>query len=360
MDNLHNSSFHFDNDTPWFIYECTIELDADNRRVALFLLYLLLFMVGLAENTVVVWINWRRRHSPSAVLFCVLNVSISDLMVVLVMPFFMLEVMLDKVWLWGRFLCKVTHLVYVVNFYSSSFFLAHMTLERYLALTRPASRTWGPADKQRRAFLCAGLWTLSLVLALVENVHVDLLEWNEPGCYMLPEYSYAEWFAAITFLCLIFQFLGPAAIIITCNVLIARAVRSAPDVQQGRRDIWLVHVYSLVFVVCWLPHHLVMFLLMVDDLDPRLFSCNMVEVLYFSFSVVQAISLAHCVANPILYNFLSKSFRASFINAMLQYIPREAGEARDHGNAVEGGAGAAPGKERKVSDASTSHSDVVS
>lgn len=355
----HNHSI---NGTPWFVFECTLELDTDYRRIALFLLYLFVFMVGLLENALVVWVNWRRRHSANGVLFCIINVSLSDLMVIVILPFFMMEVTMDKVWLWGRFLCKVTNLIYVVNFYSSTFFLAFMTVERYLSLTRPTFPSFFPVVGRRRWVLCGGLWLLSLFLALMENVHVDLLEWDEPGCYMLPEHNFTEWYVSVAFLCLIFQFLGPASVIITCNVLIARAVQTAPDVQ-GRRDVWLVHVYSLVFIVCWLPYHLVMFLMIIDDFDPSVFSCNMVEVLYFSFSVVQSISLFHCVANPILYNFLSKSFRNNLINTVLNYIPREVTEeqvgTRAQPTAANGGGGE-PGKQRKLSNASTSQSDVGS
>ncbi|MCI4387706.1 hypothetical protein PGIGA_G00077310, partial [Pangasianodon gigas] len=75
----HNTSDH--NETLWF-YECTLNLDRESRRIALFLLYLFLFMVGLLENCLVIWVNWRRRHSASGVLFCVINISLSDLMVV--------------------------------------------------------------------------------------------------------------------------------------------------------------------------------------------------------------------------------------------------------------------------------------
>ncbi|KAM6982138.1 G-protein coupled receptor 182 [Tautogolabrus adspersus] len=359
----HNHSLFNANGTPWFVFECTIELDQDYRRIGLFLLYLFVFVVGLLENGLVVWVNWRRRHSANGVLFCIINVSLSDLMVIVILPFFMMEVTMDKVWLWGRFLCKVTNLIYMVNFYSSSFFLALMTLERFLSLTRPTFPALFPVVGRRRWVLCGGLWVFSLFLALLENVHVDLLEWDEPGCYMMPEYNFTEWFVSVAFLCLIFQFLGPAAIIITCNVLIARAVRTAPDIQ-GRRDVWLVHVYSLVFVMCWLPYHLVMFLMIIDDLDPMIFSCNTVEVLYFSFSVVQSLSLFHCVANPILYNFLSKSFRSNLINTVVSHIPKEdtlnqvgAGPGP---NAPNGGGGGGPGKQRKLSNASTSQSDVES
>ncbi|XP_052450489.1 G-protein coupled receptor 182-like [Carassius gibelio] len=352
---LHNSSYDFYNGTPWFVYECTIQLDEDGRRIVLFLLFLVLFMVGLAENTLVVWVNWRRRHSASGVLFCIINMSLSDLMVIFTMPFFMLEVTMDQVWLWGRFLCKVTYLVYVINFYSSSFFLAFMTLERYLSLTRPNKPACFPVQHKRRWILCAGIWLLSLFLALLENVHIDLLEWDEPGCYMVPEQNFTEWFVSVSFLCLIFQFLGPASIIITCNVLIARAVRTTPDVQN-RRDVWLVHVYSLVFVACWLPYHLVFFLLTLDDLDPHLFSCNTVGVLYFSLNVVQCLSLFHCIANPILYNFLSKSFRNSLINTVISRISLPPTSVPS--NTVNDKAGTTAIKERKLSNVSTSQSDI--
>ncbi|KAI4824082.1 hypothetical protein KUCAC02_012625 [Chaenocephalus aceratus] len=328
----HNATLDLYNDTLWFIH-CTINLDSvgDYRRIALFLIYLFIFMVGLLENVLVIWVNWRRRHSANGVLFCILNVSLSDLMMIVTMPFFMMEVTMDKVWLWGRFLCK--------------------------AVVSPA---FFPVLGRRRWVLCGGLWVLSLFLALLENVHVDLLEWDEPGCYMLPEHNFTEWFVTVGFLCLVFQFLGPAAVIITCNVLIARAVRTAPDVQ-GRRDVWLVHVYSLVFVLCWLPYHFVMFLMIVDDIDPFIFSCNTMEVLYFSFSVVHSLSLFHCVANPILYNFLSKSFRDNLVNTVLSQLPRDgAGNQLGAGTNAPNGGGGDPGKQRKLSNASTSQSDVGS
>ncbi|XP_076022637.1 G-protein coupled receptor 182 isoform X2 [Genypterus blacodes] len=325
-----NRTLEFYNQSAWFLYECTLTLSSEYRRIALFLLYLFIFVVGLLENTLVVWVNWRRRHSASGVLFCILNVSLSDLMVIIILPFFMMEATMDSVWLWGRFLCKVTNLIYVVNFYSSSFFLAFMTLERYLSLTRPSSPACFPVAGRRRWLLCGGLWSLSFFLALLENVHVE--------------------------------FLVPASIIVTCNVLIARAIRTTPDVQ-GRRDVWLVHVYSLVFLMCWLPYHLTMCLMVLDDINPFLFSCNTTEVIYFSFSVIQGFSLLHCVANPILYNFLSKSFRNNLITTVANYLPREALGTMDQlgpGANTANGGGAEPGKQRKLSNASTSHSDLES
>uniref|UniRef100_A0A8C6WSX5 G protein-coupled receptor 182 n=1 Tax=Neogobius melanostomus TaxID=47308 RepID=A0A8C6WSX5_9GOBI len=325
----HNHSFY--NGTAWYVHECTIDLDANVRRVVLFFLYLLIFVAGLLENLLVLWVNWRRRHSANGVLFCILNVCLSDTMVIIVF-----------------FLCRVTNLIYTLNFYSSSFFLALMTLERYLSLTKPGFPALFPTVGRRRWWLCAGVWLLSLFLTLLENVHVNLMEWDEPGCYMWPEQNYLDWYATIVFLNLIFQFLFPSAVIITCNVLIARAVRAAPDVQDPR-DVWLVHVYSLVFVLCWLPYHLVSVVLIIDDLIDFIHSCNALHFLYFSHEIVLVLSLFHCVANPILYNFLTKSFRYNLINTVVTYINTE-------GNAAQLEAGARP----NGGDASTSQSDVGS
>lgn len=330
---------------PWFVHDCTVQLDYDWCRISLFLLYLLVFVGGLLENAVVLWVNWRRRHAAGGVLLCVLNVSLADMLVVLLLPFFMMEEAVEKVWLWGRFLCKATNLLYLLAIYASSFFLAAMTLERYLALARPGLPPLFPAGGRRRWALCAALWAVALLLALLENVHVDLLEWEEPGCYMLPQQDFTAWFVSSSMLCLLFQFLLPAALILTCNLLIARHARR----RRQRRQLWLVHVYSLVFVACWLPFHAVSFLMMVDDLHPFVFSCNLVEVLYFSFNLVQALTWLHSLANPILYNFLSSSFRTNLVGAVADLLPRGPPPPP-----AEEGAGPKP------SPPSTSQSDVGS
>ncbi|MGH0162278.1 UNVERIFIED_CONTAM: hypothetical protein FKN15_048453 [Acipenser sinensis] len=330
-----NGSFH------WFMHHCTLELNYDTRRAILFLLYLVIFVAGLIENVLVVWINWRR-HSKSTVTFCVLNVGLADLVLVLTIPFWMLEVALNQVWVWGWALCKLTHLVYTVNMYSSVFFLTYMTVERYLAIARP-SQTWGLKEKRKRGIVCACLWTFSLFLTLLENVHVELMEWDEPGCYMFPTYSYNEWYASITVLSLTCSCLIPAVVITVFNFLIARAVKATAGFE-GRRSCWVVHVYSLVFMLCWIPRHMVIFLMLLDDLLPyTTFSCNFVDMLYFSYCIVDCISLFHCVANPIIYNFLSKGFRSNLINAVVRYIPKEIANP----------------KEKEGSVSSTSHSVVV-
>ncbi|KAM9522486.1 G-protein coupled receptor 182-like [Salvelinus alpinus] len=159
--------------------------------------------------------------------------------------------MLENVWLWGHFLCRFTFLVCVINFYSSSFFHG-----LYDGGARPVRGALRPHE---------------LVAPSRQAQGVPLCPWDEQECYIY-QHNFVDWYAAHTFLYLIFQFLGPAAIIMTFNMLTLQA------------------------------------------LNPRVLSYQ---------TVVQALSRFHCLANPILYNFLSRSFCGNLIANLARHLPGE-------------------------------------
>uniref|UniRef100_A0A3B1KIX0 G-protein coupled receptors family 1 profile domain-containing protein n=1 Tax=Astyanax mexicanus TaxID=7994 RepID=A0A3B1KIX0_ASTMX len=295
---------YFDNDTEFF--HCTVKVDYNSRRIGLFLLHLLVFMVGLVMNVTVVWVNWQRRHSRNTVLFCQLNMGLADTMIMIMLPIYMLEVVLDHVWLWGDFLCRFSNLVVVLSIYASCFFLAYMSVERYLAVVRgsaPKAQILGMTEKRKRNIICAALWLVALFLAALETAHVRILHLQDPG-----------------------------SVVATANILwqlgqYGRALRSRPAalVMCGSCT-----YTRLSFVVCWLPYHLVMMLMMIDILKPSLFDCNMLEQLFFAYTVVRTTALLHCLANPLLYCFLSRSFRSKLISLVLRHLPQDAGNAGEN------------------------------
>ncbi|XP_062400997.1 G-protein coupled receptor 182-like [Sardina pilchardus] len=364
--------FEFDsNDTIWDVFfHCSVELDYKARRIVLFFVYLVAFTVGLLVNSVVVWVNWQRRHSRSTDVFCTLNICISHLMVMTMMPIFLLEVMLDYVWVWGQFLCRFTTFIYEFNYYSTSFFLAYMSVERYLALARASGgtasarppRQWGPAEKQRRLLICAGFWTFALLLTPLLVSNVQLVEYHSPGCYLAPEKDYVAWVVVITMTSMIFQFLIPGGIIITCNWLTVQTLKKSPELQTSYNlNTNMFHFYSVAFVVCWLPYHLVNLLIMVDDLNPLILNCDSTNSIYFSLNVLFSFTHLHYIANPVLYNFLSPSFRRSLWRAVARCVRKEATPIHVEDD-VDGEGKYKPqnASVRKTSNASTSQSDMAS
>ncbi|MCI4390444.1 hypothetical protein PGIGA_G00122580 [Pangasianodon gigas] len=353
-------SIKMDNETDWLPEHCTVKVDLVSRRIGLFLLHLVMFIVGLIMNLMVVWVNWQRRRTRNTVIFCILNMGVADTMLMLILPISMLEVALDHVWVWGDFLCRFSNLIIVVNIHASSFFLAYISVERYQSLVRGlAAKRTATSEKRKRNIICAALWIFALFLGLLETVHVRVLGLSEPGCYLVPEHDYKKWFSSLVIIQFLAQYLTPAVIIVTFNTLTARAVRSSPEVQiRNIDDIWFLHVYSSVFIICWLPFQLTMILILVDLAQPDLFDCNGLEQLFFSYAIVRTIALLHCLANPILYSFLSRSFRSKLINLVLSHLPQDlvANQGTDqHANQVEGKGNG--GKANNMAENNTSQSD---
>ncbi|XP_063072635.1 G-protein coupled receptor 182-like [Engraulis encrasicolus] len=347
----------------WHVFfSCSVELDHRSRRMMLFFIYLMSFVVGLTANSVVLWVNWQRRHSSSPEVFCTLNMSVSHLMVMTIMPAFLLEVMMDDVWTWGSFMCHFTNFIYEFNYYSTSFFLAYLSVERYLSVTREptatAARPWGVNEKRRRAGICAGLWIFALLLSPVMVSNMQLIEYHEPGCYLLPDRNHEFWMAIITMTSFVFQFLIPGGVILTCNWLTAQALRRSPELQSRTDvDMRMCHVYSAVFLLHWLPYHIISIIMMVDTLDPYQLNCDTIAIVYYSAYLLLSLSHFHYITNPVLYNLLRPGFRKTLLKQLARYVRRHAQLPGEDGRVEEAGGKGKP--QRKMSNASTtSQSDV--
>lgn len=321
--------------------ECRIELSENTKRVALFVLYLAIFVVGLVENLLVICVTWRGTGRAGLLSLYILNMAIADLGVVLSLPVWMLEVMLDYTWLWGSFSCRFTHYFYFANMYSSIFFLVCLSIDRYVTLAS-ASPSWQRHQRRVRRAVCAGVWVLSAVIPLPEVVHMQLVESSEPMClFMAPFETYNTWALLVTLSTTVLGFLLPFPLITAFNVLTACRLRRAGR-PEGRRHCLLVCAYIAVFVICWLPYHVTLLLLALHETHISL-HCYLAHLLYFFYDVIDCFSMLHCVVNPILYNFLSPSFRGRLLSAVVHYLPK-----------VQAGAGG-----RASSSSSTQHSIII-
>ncbi|KAF4010445.1 hypothetical protein G4228_001560 [Cervus hanglu yarkandensis] len=308
---------HFFNHT---LPECHVELNENTKRVALFVVYLAIFVVGLVENLLVICANWRGSAGAGLLRLYVLNMAIADLGVVLSLPVWMLEVTLDYTWLWGSFSCRFAHYFYYANMYSSVFFLACLSVDRYLSLTRASASQQRRQHRARRA-VCAAVWVLSALIPLPEVAHIRLVDSFEPMClFMAPFETYSAWAVAVALSTTVLGFLLPLPLIAVFNVLTARRLRQAGQ-PEGRRHCVLLGAYVAVFVVCWLPYHLTLLLLTLHGAHLSL-HCYLAHLLYFFYDVIDCFSMLHCVLNPILYNFLSPSFRGRLLNAVVHYLPK--------------------------------------
>ncbi|XP_005397393.1 PREDICTED: G-protein coupled receptor 182 [Chinchilla lanigera] len=322
--------------------QCYVELNEDTKRVVLFVLYLAMFVVGLVENLLVIYVNWRRSGRVGLLNLYVLNMAIADLGVILSLPVWMLEVTLHYTWLWGNFSCRFTHYFYFANMYSSIFFLACLSVDRYVTLAS-TSPFWQHNQHRVRRAVCAVVWVFSAIIPLPEVVHMQLVGEIEPMClFTAPFETFSTWALTVALSTTVLGFLLPFPLIVVFNVLTARWLQ-----KQGRPEGWrhrrLVCAYIAVFVICWVPYHIILLLVSLQGTHISL-HCYLVQLLYFFSDVIDCFSMLHCVANPILYNFLSPSFRGRLLNAVVHYLPKDQARA---------------GARASSSSSSTQHSIII-
>ncbi|KAJ7985324.1 hypothetical protein DPEC_G00350890 [Dallia pectoralis] len=101
-------------------------------------IYLITFVTGLPANAVAFYTFSKKvRQKPTPIDILLLNLTISDLLFLLFLPFKMQEVTADMAWNLPYILCPVSSFIFYMTIYVSTFFLTAVSVERYLGVAFP-------------------------------------------------------------------------------------------------------------------------------------------------------------------------------------------------------------------------------
>ncbi|MGH0138092.1 UNVERIFIED_CONTAM: hypothetical protein FKN15_008405 [Acipenser sinensis] len=260
----------------------------------------LAFVLGFPGNLFVLWTVLCRVAHRSVTCLLVLNLAAADTMVLLTTPFFMRYVAGGQGWEFGMAFCKLVHYLCGVNMYTSIFLITGMSLDRFLAVSRPFL---SQQLRTKRTLLKTLLviWSLAFLFAIPMPIYR-----SDPK-HMISQYLMET----------IAGFLIPFTIILFCSLYICWKLRSTVFENKSKsRQIILSIVVA--FFVFWMPYHIVnliqvsgalageeslkkALLDVVDTTKP-----NVTAFVFFSSSI-----------NPILYVFAgSSNIRSDGLNFM--------------------------------------------
>ncbi|NXV95602.1 somatostatin receptor type 3 isoform X2 [Calonectris borealis] len=281
------------------------------------LVYLIVCVVGLAGNSLVIYVVLRHSVSESVTNVYILNLALADELFMLGLPFLAAQNALSY-WPFGSFMCRLVMAVDAINQFTSIFCLTVMSVDRYLAVVHPGkSSKWRTARVAKA--VSATVWVLSSVVVLPVVVFSDVplgmstchIQWPEPA---------SVWRAGFIVYTATLGFFGPLLVICLCYLLIVVKVRSSGRRVRAlsskhklseRRVTRMVVAVVAVFVLCWLPFYVLNIINVVCPLpeEPSLFG------VYF---LVVVLPYANSCANPIIYGFLSYRFKQGFRRAILR------------------------------------------
>ncbi|XP_068591757.1 free fatty acid receptor 2-like [Cebidichthys violaceus] len=125
--------------------------------------YIITFVLGFPANVLAFYTFCKKvKQKPTPIDILLLNLTISDLLFLIFLPFKMQEVMNNMRWDMPYILCPLSGFIFYMTIYNSTFFLTAVSVERYLGVAFPIQHTL----KRRPLYAVAAsifFWIFSII-----------------------------------------------------------------------------------------------------------------------------------------------------------------------------------------------------
>ncbi|XP_065095987.1 free fatty acid receptor 2 [Paramisgurnus dabryanus] len=225
-------------------------------------IYIITFITGFPANILAFYTFGRKVwRKPTPIDILLLNLTISDLLFLIVLPFRMQQVVDNMIWNMPYFLCPMSGFIFYMTIYNSTFFLTAVSVERYLGVAFPLQHS------MRRRPLYAVF--ASIFIWLFSVLHLSIVYimpyYNPPGTESAPRNICYEGFTDAQLqillpvrleLCVVL-FCIPFIICSFCYVNFIRILSRLPNIGRRRklRAIGLALGTLLVFALCFGPYN---------------------------------------------------------------------------------------------------------
>ncbi|XP_074833191.1 C-X-C chemokine receptor type 5 [Carettochelys insculpta] len=285
------------------------------KKIFVPLVYLLIFLLGTLGNALVLIILKRYKRARTTTENFLFHLALANLVLVLTLPFGVAESLTG--WIFGNFLCKILSAIHKINFYCSSMLLGCISVDRYLAIVY-AIHTYRKRRIRSIHLTCVVIWFISLVLILPDLVLVEV--WldknNHSVCNFQPVGIHgSNMWLATRFLYHIVGFFMPLLVMCYCYTAIVRTLCQSQRLQR-QKAVRVAILVTGVFLLCWSPYHVVIFLDTLDKLEALPNNCALENQLDMSITLTEVIGFTHCCLNPVLYAFVGVKFRNDFFRIL--------------------------------------------
>ncbi|XP_033831710.1 free fatty acid receptor 3-like [Periophthalmus magnuspinnatus] len=222
--------------------------------------YILTFILGVPLNTLALCTFCRKVHrkaTPIDVLL--LNLTISDLIFLVFLPFKMKEAVDDMTWSLPFWLCPVTGFIFYATIYNSTLLLTAVAVERYLGVAFPLR--YSLCRRPRYAVLASVIfWLVSLTnLSIVYIMPTARIQnGSTPGsCYLEFTPEELEIVVKVRLELFLVLFCVPFFICTFCYINFILILLRLPNISRRKRlrAIGLALGTLLVFAVCFGPYN---------------------------------------------------------------------------------------------------------
>lgn len=291
----------------------------DFKRIIYPVTYIIIFVLGSAGHSLSICIfysQWRKQKSFTPVNLLMVNLLLSDLMMVCSLPLRISFYLLDN-WPFGDIACRLIFYVFYLNIYSSMYFLVALNILRYLALVWPylylRIQTTCVA-----AIRCTVIWVLMALASSPLLFSKKGKQKGSPRCLDLSTDN-VDKLLYINNVSLLMGFVVPLLVVIFCSIFVVKSLLT-PSPALGRtrpcrkKACALVIISLVIFLVCFLPYHVVRTVFLTAEKQLRMNgnkdSCNYIWMVRKVAVITHCLCTTNSCLDPLLFFFVGENFRS--------------------------------------------------
>eukprot|EP00063_Salmo_salar_P079228 XP_014054063.1 PREDICTED: melanin-concentrating hormone receptor 2-like [Salmo salar] len=265
-------------------------------------IYGILCTIGVIANGLVIYAVATCKKKIVSDIY-VLNLAVADMLFLLVMPFNIHQLVRDRQWVFGNFMCKAVVVVDVSNQFTTVGIVTVLCIDRYIAIVHPSS------DKrtiQWTIIINILVWVGSFLLTVPVMIYAMVVrKSNLEICMMFldgPEDMY--WY---TLYQSILGFIFPLIIISTFYSLtlyhVFRSIRRVKRKQSvwAKRATKTVVMVIALFLVCWSPYHVIQVINLSNNRPTNTF--------VYVYNITICLSYSHSCINPLMLLIFAQNYR---------------------------------------------------
>ncbi|KAJ4940277.1 hypothetical protein JOQ06_026586 [Pogonophryne albipinna] len=309
-----------------------------SAKTTFVIMYMLIFLLALAGNSLVIYIVLKKRAIQTATDIFICSLAVSDLLITFFcIPFTLLQ-NISSEWFGGVLVCKTVPFVQTTAIVTGILTMTCIGIERYQGIVFPLKMRRQYSSK--RAYKMLGLvWLASVIVGspmlFVQQLEVkyDFLYDHYHVCCQESWRSHTHRQVYTTFIMVALFLLPLAAMLflytrIGIELWIRKRVGDSSVLntmnhremvkitRKKKRAVKMMITIVLLFTICWAPFHTVHMLFEYNDLENKYDGVTVSMIL----AIVQAMGFFNSFNNPIVYAFMNENFKKSCVSTLSHCI----------------------------------------